>query len=236
MLSAFQGDPVQLKSFGPGGRASLMSLAQHEQWLSNAGYKHLCFVSYPRIRNPFMRDCAIQVSQAIQGELDMRTGNPSVYLDTSIEVGTDWAASLKRELCHSLTMVALCAPIYFHPAHKWCGLEWAAMDSLCDQRLSAEGVRTIIPLIIRVSEPLPPAVSKVQYIDISQLTLTSTYHKNRKFRLHIEQVVNKIEKVASATVEHNAVVDCANFEVPAAPAFANWLPPVQPPPFRSAGQ
>lgn len=213
-----------------------MSIEQHEQWLRDNGYEHQCFISYPRIKDPFMRDCAQRVREAIESDLSQLISNPNVFLDTSMIGGTDWQRRLKSALCHSVTMVALCAPIYYHPDHQWCGLEWAAMDSLCEKRLPGENIRTIIPLLIRVSTPLPAPVSRVQHIDISQLMLTRGYHTTNRFRSYIRQVVALIEEVVNAIVKNQATADCKDFVIPTAPAFVNWLPPAQPPPFRSTGE
>ena len=213
-----------------------MTITQCEEWLQRAGYEHQCFISYPRIRDPIMSDCANRVKEAIENDLSQLISNPNVFLDTSMIGGTDWEKRLKNALCHSISMVALCAPIYYHPDHNWCGLEWAAMDTLCEKRIPGEDIRTIIPLIVRVSAPLPDPVSRVQSIDISRLLLTRHYYHTNNFRSYIRQVVSLIERVAIAVARNEVVADCRQFEIPQTSAFAGWLPTVPPPPFRRSGQ
>ena len=212
-----------------------MTIEHFDKWLREAGYKHQCFISYPRVKDPAIWDCANRFKTAIERDLSHLIAEPSVFLDTDKMGGTRWERSLRSALCHSVAMVAICAPIYYQPHHRWCGLEWAAMDRLCEQRLPGEDQATIIPLLVRGSAPLPPPVARIDYIDISQLTLRGGYYRSDRFLADRRHIVRIIEEVASAIVKKEAVANCKQFEIPATSAFANWSPPVQPPPFRSNG-
>jgi hypothetical protein len=214
-----------------------MSITYVQEWLRDAGYEYHCFISYPRISNDDMAECARRVKESIEKELTYLVRKPNIFLDTSIEGGMDWEKRLTSALCHSLTMVALCSPIYYHQEHKWCGLEWAAMDSLAQKRLPGADVRTIIPLIVRISSPLPDPVARIQYIDISRVTIKGRrYYNTQEFRLRIKEVVNTIEKIALTVAQNQVATDCNCFEFPVDSAFADWHPALPSHPFRSNKQ
>jgi hypothetical protein len=203
-----------------------------ERWLKEAGYEYHCFISYPKIRDPSLNECAVQVREAILRELRLYIPEPKVFLDVEMNVGIDWERKLRKALCGSVVMVAICAGIYYHPSHKWCGLEWAAMESLGQRRLPDNELRTIIPLMFRVETTIPSAVSKIQYIDISRSTLSGRgSYTSVAFKQHIIQVVGHIGKVAKAIVQNQAVTDCSQFEFPDESAFVDWYPADQAFPF-----
>jgi hypothetical protein len=214
-----------------------MSLTQCNNWLlKDAGYEHHCFISYPRLKNAPLTECAQCVKDAIVTDLATLVDEPKVFLDTNMPGGTDWEKTLKRALCRSLAMVALCAPIYYDKSHIWCGLEWAAMESLGNKRLPGMEIRLIIPLIVRESNPYPKPVSSIQYINISSALITrARYYTTREFRLRIREVVNIIERIAVALAKGNVIADCNEFELPPDSVFATCEPPPQPYPFRSNG-
>lgn len=205
---------------------------QIEQWLKEAGYDYHCFISYPRVDGHPINECAVRVKEAILQELKLSCHEPRVFLDVDMPSGTKWEMKMKRALCGSLVMIAICAGIYYHPAHKWCGLEWAAMDSLNQTRLPGHDLETIIPLMIRVETPIPAAVSRIQFIDISRATLLGrNYYRTKEFRMHIKRVTGHIEKVAEAVALIGARTDCNHFEFPSESAFTDWYPADQAFPF-----
>jgi hypothetical protein len=113
-----------------------------EQWLQEAGYEYHCFISWPHTENKEITDCARHIRDAITNDLALSVPEPRVFLDeTAIVAGNEWPLSLRNALCKSIAMVAICAPIYYHPAHEWCGLEWAAMAMLGQRRLPNEEIQ-----------------------------------------------------------------------------------------------
>jgi len=223
---------VRVASFQKG--LALVSITPDiEQWLKQAGYEYHCFISYPRVANKEMRECAQQVKQAIINDLSLSIDEPKVFLDeSSIPGGTAWEQKLKEALCQSVSMAALCAGIYYRPKHKWCGLEWAAMDSLCERRLPGSHLRTIIPLIVKVESSIPEVVLKTQCIDISSVMLQGRrYFNTKEFRGRIKEVVRHIEAVAVAIAANQARSNCKKFQFPTISAFTNWQPVEQPAPF-----
>lgn len=208
-----------------------------EKWLQDAGYEYHCFISYPRIKNKELAECAERVKESIEADLALNINAPRVFLDQDMAVGTDWETRLRRALCRSLSMVALCSPIYYHPAHKWCGLEWAAMNGLEDQRLPGADFHAIIPLIVRDPKHLPDSVSKIQYIDISRVTIAGRrYYNTQEFRTHIQEVTARIIKAAMTIAGNQAVTNCGQFQFPPISAFDNYQPVIQSAPFRSPEQ
>src|SRR5262245_60738891 len=105
---------------------------------------------------------------------------------------------MAKALCTSLTMVALGAPIYFHPAaHLWCGREWKGMDTLSQQRLPCEDFGSIILALIR--GPVPDIASKIHRIDLSRvLTSGRRYFTTGAFRTQVSTIGDRILKIAAA--------------------------------------
>ncbi len=201
---------------------------QLDEWLRGAGYQYHCFISWPHIKNPGFAECAQRIRAAIEHVLALTVPEPRVFLDEAeIPGGALWEQHLRIALCRSISMVAICAPIYFHPAHRWCGLEWAAMVSLGEQRLAGEAFRAIIPLTYRLTDPLPPAAKPIQYIDISRVSLRgSRYYTTNDFRIKIEQIVSRIENIAEAIGRRHAQPECEHFTTPIASAFDGYAPAV----------
>lgn len=203
-------------------------------WLEHAGYKHYCFVSWPRTDNREITDCAENIRDGIAGRLSVFVPDPSVYLDRKyLTGGAKWPDVLKGELCRSITMVAICAPIYYHPKHLWCGLEWAAMDVLNNQRIPGCEFHSIIPVMVRKSDTLPAAVSQLQYVDVSGVFTTGRrYFKTKEFRQKLGEIVERIERVADALAIKNAITGCDEFNFPKKSAFSKFGKVPQPFPLR----
>jgi TIR domain len=207
------------------------------QWLQDAGYEHHCFISWPHVKSRDVKDCAINVKLMIEQFLAISVHSPKVFIDEDgIPGGAEWEETLRRVLCRSVTMVAICAPIYYDSSHKWCGLEWAAMDMLSTIRLAGEGVKAVIPLIIRIreDEPLPEAVSSLQYFDFSSImTMGRRYYTTQEYRKNIQKIVNRIDEIALTLANRQAQAVCDTFQIPTESAFAGYQVRRQPAPFRS---
>jgi hypothetical protein len=201
-----------------------------QERLKAAGFKYHCFISYAHTINPDMTGCAERLEGAIQRELALSIPEPKVFRDkTNIKGGAKWEQMLKEALCTSVSMVAIFAPIYFDPAHQWCGLEWAAMAGLAKKRLPGEDFGTIIPVMIQASDPLPQAVAEIQYIDFSKVrTLGYGYYDTPDYRRKVIEIVERIEQIALALDRHQAQADCDHFEIPRQTAFPDYVAPSQP--------
>jgi len=126
-------------------------------------------------------------------------------------------------------MVAICAPIYYRPEHHWCGLEWAAMELISLTRLRGKNFKTIIPLIYRGSDNLPVAVSRIQYIDVSRVSLLGRrYYSQQEFRGKILQIVDRVEQIAEELWRSRIRAECDAFPFPTESAFSDYSAPAQP--------
>ena len=213
-----------------------MTHAQVEEWLkTEGGYEHHCFISWPHTVDNAITECARQVRDAVTKRLAQSFADPRVFLDeTGLTVGDTWEPRLKSALCKSITMVAVCAPIYYHPKHKWCGLEWAAMDGLSRNRFPGQSSKTIFPLMIRISDPLPPVMSETQYIDISRaMILGRKYYTYPEFRKTVAKIGDLIEKIAFELADSQVKAGCDSFQFPTKSAFSDYGIPLQGPPLVS---
>ena len=213
-----------------------MPLDHLEKWLGEAGYSHHCFISWPHHGSREITDCAWYLKEGIENRLRDETTAPSVFLDeTHITVGDVWPETLRKGLCGSVTMVAILAPLYYHPAHRWCGLEWATMDLLSQRRLPPRaGFKSIIPVMVRRSPSLPAAVSGLQYLDVSGLLTSSrAYHRTNQFWSLIETIFKRIESTADAIAQQGSPAECEKFQFPTESAFSDYTYRVPPFPFRT---
>ena len=194
-----------------------------EQWLKNSGYEYHCFISWPHTKNKNMTQCARNIKEAIEESLALSIASPRVFLDESeIYGGADWQETLIRSLCRSVAMVSICAPIYYHPSHTWCGLEWAAMHGLSQQRIPRAEFKTIIPVLLKQDSSMPECISQIQYVDFSGVIVRGRrYYSTNDFRSKITQIVNRIEQIAQTLQSNSSITTCEQFIAPPASAFAN---------------
>ena len=209
------------------GAAPIMDISEDtERWLRTAGYQYYCFISYPKIHGD-MGKFAARVKDAIQNQLAATVHNPQVFLDSmDIPRGSDWERMVSRSLCGSVVMVALCLSAYYRSAHRWCGLEWAAMEKLGSRRLSGHALRPIVPIMLRAERPVPEAVLTTQYVDMTAASLTwEKYCATLGFKKSIRQIVDYIGDVAEAiAINRVAAENCPDFLVSGESAFADWRP------------
>lgn len=205
-----------------------------DSWLSNAGYTYHCFISWVHTNNPLMTECAIMIKKCIENHLALDIPKPRVFLDQSeIKGGAIWEQELTKALCRSIAMVSLCAPIYYHPDHRWCGLEWAAMENLSNERLSNVTFKSIIPVLIKKDNDLPDEVREIQFIDLSPVIVRGRYYfRSHDFQNKIKEIVERIELIAKAIAENQCIANCQEFVMPNNPAFINHITPDQDFPFR----
>jgi hypothetical protein len=209
--------------------------AEIENWLSNQGsYEKHCFISWPHSFDSDLTECARTVRNAIEQGLASSFVRPAVFLDEQMTGGADWEILIRRTLCRSISMVAICAPIYYRPEHGWCGREWAAMEKMSAKRLPGQAFSSIIPLMYKKSDPLPPAVSRIQYIDVSRVILLGRrYYSQPEFRGKIQQIVARIEQIAEEIFKNRTQAESETFTFPAESAFLQYSPPAQPFPLLS---
>jgi hypothetical protein len=221
-----------------------MPLSQLDQWLQNAGYEYHCFVSYPRITTPDgaiddehpINYCAKQVRDALVRQLGFSVPAPRVFLDVEMRGGVNWEVRVQQALCRSVMMVAICAGIYYHASHRWCGLEWAAMDALGRKRLRDSDLLAIFPMMLKKERSLPAAVGVTQRADVSGAAASRRYYRTKAFYRNIEDVVTHLEHVAEAIQARNEGCGCGQFVFPQTSAFADWQAQGQDFPLTGAGR
>jgi hypothetical protein len=209
-----------------------MALTDVDSWLHTAGYEYHCFVSYPRMKKPDgstdaghpINLCAREDALALHRRLGFSIPQPRVFHDSQIGGGIAWEMELRRALCRSVAMVAICANIYYHPSHNWCGLEWATMDALARHRLRGSSLLGIFPLILKREGALPPPVAACQWQEIFGASLTRSYYTTKAFNQKIDDVVNHIEQVADVIRGRGAQGGCGQIEFPTTSAFDGWRP------------
>lgn len=200
-----------------------------EEWLKSAGYEYYCFISYPRIHDDIGR-FALRVQEAIEKELVATVSAPKVFVaEREIAPGVNWKESLNTKLCRSVAMVALCVSAYYRPAHVWCGLEWAAMEKLGTGRLRGYVLRPIIPVMLRLEQPIPEAVLQSQYVEMTAASLTwEKYCNTLAFKRSIRRIVDSIGDVAEAiAANQKGAKNCPKFAFPNDSAFLHWQPTQQ---------
>jgi hypothetical protein len=154
-----------------------------DNWLKDAGYEHYCFISYPHGKRCDVVQLAHSLAEGIRRELRNYTDDAEklVFIDVDVPGGTDWEERLRLALCRSVTMIAVCAPIYYE--HAWCGREFNGMLSLHQTRLSGASITPIIPMIVRKSaDPLPEAIQRIQYLDLVEHTTRGAFRRRQEFK------------------------------------------------------
>ncbi len=200
--------------------------AADEQALRDAGYEYHCFISWPRTKNSAITHCAKTLKEEITGFLSQTIVEPKVFLDeSSIDPGQDWARRIITALCRSVTMVAVCAPIYYRPEKPWCGREYAAMWELSKVRLPGSDRAAVIPVITRLSDPLPEKVEHIQYVDISTNIMRSRnpFNDDEGYR-KLMAICTNVEKIAVAVARAGVRADCDGFRLPDVSAFDQYQP------------
>ena len=206
-----------------------------EDWLRQAGYEYYSFISWPHTASNNLTRCARRLKQDIESGLAESVSDPKVFLDETVLMpGDKWSEVIQQALCKSLTMVAVCAPISYHPKHYWCGLEWATMDQLSNVRLRGANYQAIFPVLIRKSEsdPLPDVVSAIEYIDFTTISVRKhNYFLSSEFTSQTEWIVQRIMEVAETVATNLAATNCKEFTYPTVSAFEGYNSTRLPSPF-----
>ena len=199
-----------------------------DKWLRES-YEYQCFVSWPHTIDPDITNCARAMQTTIRGKLGKSFSKPAVFRDESERIaGDEWEKKIPRALCRSICMVAICAPIYYHPEHPWCGLEWAVMENFSSTRLCGKDFKAILPVMVRMSDPLPRAVSKIDRFDVSRVaTMGQRYFSYPEFLATIEKIIARIERIAEELWRGQCRADCEELLIPSESAFSDYHAPTQ---------
>jgi hypothetical protein len=105
---------------------------------------------------------------------------------------------------------------------------------LGQRRLPNEEIKAIIPIMVRTSNSLPSAMSRVQFIDLSGVTVRGRrYYTTQEFKEKVKRIIESIEKIAVALVQNESKPNCERFQFPSSSAFGDYQPQNQPLPFRN---
>jgi hypothetical protein len=129
-------------------------------------YRYDVFISYRRtdlvgrwVQNHFYPE--------FQMRLDANAGfATSVFCDTQLQEGDDWAGSLKANLRDSKLLIPIWSADYFRS--KWCMTEW--MNFLERQRILGTTKRLFLPIRYSDGNFFPASASAIQYKDLSRYT------------------------------------------------------------------
>ena len=191
-----------------------------EKWLKNAGYKYYCFISWPHTDSYEMTECAKQLEKDIKSGLSLNVPRAEVFLDDEIKGGDNWLKKITETLCQSVVMVAVCAPVYFHPEHRYCHLEWTAMSKLSKKRFPDKKIHTIIPILLKEMRPWPEPIlkMKIQCYDFSRvMTLGRAYYEQPEYREKKNEIVERIVSICNKLSENEREANCQDFSLPKKP-------------------
>jgi hypothetical protein len=208
--------------------------------LREAGYRYYSFISYPNIgpMQRFARSVATAVSDELALVLPALKSRPPqpgasryVFLDqTHIPAGAPWEPSLGTALCKSLTMIALCVPMYADQQHKFCGREWKTMQAATSLRF-ADPVQPIF--VVRLRENLHPAIEAIQHYDLSKQNTLARLHLTSLFQDCVRRIREHIQRIAERASDGPVnALDCSAFTLDPQSAFPPSAP--QPLPNRKA--
>jgi len=100
------------------------------------------------------------------------------------------------------------------------------MEKLGSKRLTGHTLRPIVPIMLRAERPVPDAVLRTQYVEMTAASLTwEKYCATLEFKKSIRQIVDYIGDVAEAiAINRVAAENCPDFLVSGESAFADWRP------------
>jgi len=200
--------------------------------LAAAGFRYYSFISYPGNDDSLSR-FAKRFHSGLESILRLNlpscqkgNGGKYAFLDkVSLAEGSPWEQGLGDALCKSITMVALCVPMYSHPEHAWCGREWAGMEELGQKRLP-NGPNSIF--VVKLGElPLHDDIARVQVYDLSNRWLQRLDGTTAFYRC-LQAALHHAVKVSRAWLESHpdpargasgSASDCGKYRLPERSAF-----------------
>ena len=163
-------------------------------------FEHACFISFPRGSGKDSQ-FADQFYFEFKEHLAAFDKNLSIFKYDRCEDrrrGDDWTLWIQRELCHSASMIAVCAPNYFNGSPA-CVSEFRGMETLIDSRTAALGGLTTANWLLglRLKDSIPmPALNPYDVRDF--LDCCASPEKVRTMHKHRQEV----EKLADRVYRH----------------------------------
>jgi FxsC-like protein len=139
------------------------------------------FLSYARgDDDEYVQKFFTDVSRELRrrGALDEPVG----FLDTNMDVGTEWEPELEEALCTCRVFIAIYTPRYFSREH--CGKEWYVFNERMRRYEEQTGERpqTLLPILwVPPAQDLPEEARRIQYLAPGELG--QAYAENGLFRI-----------------------------------------------------
>lgn len=166
------------------------------QRLNAMKFEHACFISFPRGpgNDTKFADEFFNVFTKHLADFDK---NLSIFKYDRCEhrrQGDDWAQWIQRELCHSASMIAVCAPNYFNGSPA-CVSEFRGMETLIESRTAALGEKTRDWLLgVRLKDTVPmPALNPYDVRDFLDCCVSpKRVYSVQKNREAVEKLANRV--------------------------------------------
>jgi FxsC-like protein len=149
-------------------------------WLATEGKLAHFFLSYARgDDDEYVQKFFTDVSRELRrrGVQD----EPAGFLDTNMDVGTEWESELQEALCSCRVFIAIYSPRYFSREH--CGKEWQVFNERMRRYEEQTGDRpqTLLPILwVPPAQELPEEARRIQYLAGE---LGPAYAENGLFRI-----------------------------------------------------
>jgi TIR domain len=132
---------------------------------------------------------------------------PMIYIDRQLETGIHWPSELQQELKVSRCLLAIWSQVYFNS--PWCIAElesFRAREHLLGIGKGQKTLGLIYPVLFtkpleKPPEYLPSKLRKVQYIDLSDWTITSPGFASTALHVDFEQQVKKLCPVLAKMIK-----------------------------------
>jgi len=159
------------------------------------GYRYDVFISYRRtelvgrwVKNHFYPEFEMR--------LDACAGYAtSVFCDTQLQEGTDWAGSLRDNLRDSKILIPIWSADYFRS--KWCMTEW--MNFMQRRSLVGASRPIMIPICYADGQYFPPSAQAIQMKDMSKYNSPSdVFRRTERWLEFTDRIDELVETVIAA--------------------------------------
>lgn len=189
-------------------------------------YEYFCFVSYPHGKRDAIKHKVEDFIAGLERELALFTPSDkkSVYYDSGddgLAGGVDIGSELGRNLCKSVCLVFIYAPVYFDKKNLNCARELKAMHDLEQERLGQITRTTkglIIPVIFGGLSRFPKSLQSRFYRDLTDISFANTRRNmiSTKFSKQIKEIA---QYIADRCYEFDQIKKdiwkkCDNFPLP----------------------
>jgi len=156
-------------------------------------YEHDIFISYRR-KQPVIDWMKYHFHPLLEERLpECLSYPPKIYIDSNIETGADWPASLRQALKRSRCLVAIWSAEYFRS--PWCLAEWHTMmerERLVGLRSDETPSGLIYPVKFSDGEHFPEIAKNTQYKNLEKW---NSKYESFKQTVHIIELEREMQNV-----------------------------------------